>query len=378
MKTVQKHWTQRNGWKPLYGNGVEGQVQLVFVFGERALFHDRAILEELRGLFPKAHLIGCSTAGEIAGVAVYDHTLVATGVWFERTELHVSWIRIEDMEASYQAGQILSEGFDKEGLRHLFVLSDGLGVNGSALVKGLQSRLPEAVAVTGGLAGDQAFFEETLVMLDDTIEIHGIAAVGFYGDALQIGYGSQGGWDSFGLDRLVTRSKANVLYELDGQPALDLYKTYLGDKATGLPATGLLFPLAMVLDGTEERLVRTILSVDEQTGSMTFAGDVPEGCYTRLMKANLERLVGGAIQAASETQTLGVQRPDLALLISCVGRKLVLKQRVDEEVEGVQQVLGPQAALAGFYSYGEICPVGPCLTQAELHNQTMTITTFSE
>jgi hypothetical protein len=193
-----------------------------------------------------------------------------------------------------------------------------------------------------------------------------------------VGFGSLGGWDPFGPERLVTRSKGNILYEMDGRSALDLYKTYLGEHAQGLPATGLLFPLCLRTSERPTPFVRTILGIDEEERSMTFAGDVPEGAYARLMKANFDRLIDGATGAArTSMEALGSSSPDLAILISCVGRKLVLKQRVEEEVEGVREVLGERPALTGFYSYGEISPFGP-RTHCELHNQTMTITTFSE
>jgi len=169
-----------------------------------------------------------------------------------------------------------------------------------------------------------------------------------------------------------------VLYELDGHSALQLYKRYLGEHASGLPATGLLFPLSLRTNEGDSGVVRTILSVSEIDQSLTFAGDVPVGSYARLMKANFDRLIDGAIGAARTSyQALGSSSPDLAILISCVGRKLVLKQRVEEEVEGVREILGERTVLAGFYSYGEISPFTP-RASCELHNQTMTITTFSE
>ncbi|MEK7277154.1 MAG: FIST C-terminal domain-containing protein, partial [Chloroflexota bacterium] len=221
-------------------------------------------------------------------------------------------------------------------------------------------------------------FEETYVLWDDTPEKFVVAALGIYGDHIKVGYGSLGGWDSFGPERLITKSKGNVLFELDGKSALELYKQYLGDHAQGLPATGLLFPLSLRVAEDDTPVVRTILAVSEPEQSMTFAGDVPEGSYARLMKANFDRLVDGAIGAAQTTyQAVGSATPDLAILISCVGRKLILKQRIEEEVEGVREVLGEKAVLAGFYSYGEISPFTPG-AKCELHNQTMTITTFSE
>jgi hypothetical protein len=210
-----------------------------------------------------------------------------------------------------------------------------------------------------------------------------VSVLGLYGDALRVGFGSLGGWDPFGPERQVTKSKANILYELDGKPALELYRKYLGEEHTDrLPAAALLFPLAIrnVTPGVERevRLVRTVLSIDDREQSMTFAGDVPEGIYARLMKANFERLIDGASGAARKSyESLGGSHPELAILISCVGRKLVLKQRTEEEVEGVESVLGKRTALAGFYSYGEISPTARC-ESCELHNQTMTITTLSE
>ena len=188
-----------------------------------------------------------------------------------------------------------------------------------------------------------------------------------------------GGWDSFGVDREVTKSNANILYELDGQPALELYKRYLGAHAANLPASALLFPLNLRLQDSGISLVRTVLSVNEEDGSMVFAGDIPQGEYVRLMKANFDRLVDGATGAAEMSRiSLKNSKADLAILISCVGRKLVLKQRVEEELETIREVIGEQVTITGFYSYGEICPSQPFDQRCELHNQTMTITLFKE
>ncbi len=260
---------------------------------------------------------------------------------------------------------------------YAFLLSDGLHVNGSEIVKGINSKLSQDVPCTGGLAGDAANFEKTLVGLNSAPKENQIVAVGFYGDNLEVGYGSVGGWDNFGAERLVTRSEGNVLYELDGESALDLYKMYLGDKASELPGSGLLFPLGMKFDEDSDTIVRTVLAVDDEANSMTFAGDIPEGSYVRLMKADFDKLIEGANLAAEHTTQKGGDGDKLAVLISCVGRKLILGPRVDEEVEAVQDVLGEAATVTGFYSYGEISPVVES-SRCELHNQTMTITTFAE
>jgi hypothetical protein len=366
---------------------VAQSAQLVLVFGARAVLQDLQLMESIRKFYPAAHILGCSTAGEICGAEVSDDSLVATAIHFEHTQVRTAQVSLDANSDSREAGEFLAQalphsieaerGGRQEKLVHVLVLSDGLSVNGSDLVRGLLKHLPKGVAVTGGLAGDGARFGETLVFKSDLPRKGAIAAVGLYGSRLKIGFGSLGGWDPFGPERLVTRSKGNVLFELDGRPALGLYKQYLGEHAKGLPATGLLFPLSVRVTPDETPLVRTILAVDEQQQSMTFAGDVPEGAHARLTKSTVDRLIEGAVGAARASYPAGSVPPELALLISCVGRKLVLKQLVEDEVEGVRDILGGQAAMTGFYSYGEIAPFS-LGERSELHNQTMTITTFAE
>jgi hypothetical protein len=308
---------------------------------------------------------------------VSDNSLTITAVTFEKTRVKCTDIQFDTGANSFEIAIQLAEKIDKTDLAHVFVLSDGLAVNGSELVRGLRSKLPQNVKITGGLAGDGVNFKQTMVLSGKTANPNKVAAIAFYGKNIKIGYGSVGGWDTFGPQRTITRSAGNVLYEMDGKSALALYKEYLGEHAKGLPATGLLFPLS-IKDSNNNILVRTILSVDEQQQSLTFAGDVPQGAQARLMKANFDRLIDGATEAARNAlkMTQPVQA-ELAVLISCVGRKLILKQRIEEEIEGIQELLGQNAMLTGFYSYGEIAPAG-INADCSLHNQTMTITTFSE
>ncbi len=379
MRVHQSSWSVSDGWREVGGAPVEGGAQWVLVFGARRLFaHDGgAPLAQLRARYPDALMTGCSTAGEIAGSSVRDDSLVATAVSFAHTHLRAAAVPVS-REGSRESGRALARQLASADLAHVFVLSEGLNVNGSELVAGLLDELPPGVQVTGGLSADGAAFMETGVLVDDALRPRVVAGVGFYGSALRVGYGSMGGWDPFGPDRVITRSTGNVLYELDGKSALALYKSYLGDYAKDLPASGLLFPLLIHKSNKDPGFVRTILSVDEAAQSLTFAGDVPQGALARLMKANFDRLIDGAGGAASVTyEAMGRRPADLAILISCVGRKLVLQQRTEEEVEAVRDVLGPSAVLTGFYSYGEISPLTPG-ARCDLHNQTMTITTLSE
>jgi hypothetical protein len=378
MRIDQKIWTTEKGWLPELSGRADETVHLVLFFGSTQILRSGILCEEIKQAYPNAHFFGCSTAGEIAGTQVTDNTFVMTAISFESIRNQGAQVELSQAVDSYRAGQLLAQSLETNGLRHVIVLSDGLYVNGSDLVRGLTEILPSEVSITGGLAGDGERFEETLVCWDGLPQNKTVAAIGLYGDKLRIGYASQGGWDPFGPERLITKAKGNILYELDGKSALDLYKLYLGEQAAGLPATGLLFPLSIRAKDSQTSLVRTILSVNEEGQSMTFAGDVPEGSYARLMKANFDRLIDGAIGAAAKSyEAIGSFSPELAILISCVGRKMILKQRTEEEIEGVRDILGDKTVMTGFYSYGELSPFnqgGICA----LHNQTMTITLLSE
>jgi hypothetical protein len=380
MKIEQSNWTASAGWKTTKPSP-PGNIspQFVFVFSSGKLLNDPTIIAHLHASYKDAKLIGCSTAGEICGTRVSDNSVSVTAVELENTRVEFISLPVNDASQSFECGKDLIKKFKPEGLRHIFLLSDGLNVNGSELVRGLKESLPEGVSITGGLAGDGADFKETFILSDAGAAISKcVSAIGFYGDRLQIGFGSFGGWDSFGIDRKVTKSKGNVLFQIDDQPALELYKSFLGEKASELPASGLLFPLSLRTKPDELPVVRTILAVNEEDQSITFAGDLPEGAYVKLMKANTDRLIDGAVKAAQTIMNANDHKsPQLAILISCVGRKLVLKQLIEEEVEGAASILGNETVLTGFYSYGEISPFSN-ETSCELHNQTMTITTLSE
>jgi hypothetical protein len=305
---------------------------------------------------------------------VLDDTLTVCIAKFERTRLVRCQAIIGDADHSRAAGEQLGPELARPGLKGVLILCDGLTVNGSELTRGLNARLPEGVVVTGGLAADGDRFKQTWT-LDERGEPRAglVTAVGFVGDHLSIRYGCRGGWDVFGPRRLVTRSQGNVLYELDHTPALELYKRYLGERAAGLPATALLFPLE--LHTKSHSVVRTVLSVDERAGTMTFAGDIPEGQYAQLMRANFDRLIDGAAGAGS-CLAGAPNVPGLCIAISCVGRRLVLGERTEEEAEAVLQTLPPAVHQVGMYSYGELSPQGA--GTCELHNQTMTVTLLQE
>ncbi|WP_375334344.1 FIST signal transduction protein [Flagellimonas sp. C4] len=350
---------------------------LVLIFGNRYLLQEEKLYQEVRNLFPDGHLVFGSTSGEILGEKVLDGTVTLTAVEFEKSHFLVKSKNVAEFDQDdADLGKVLASELPTENLKHVFVVSEGSTVNGSELIAGLEHVGKGSFGLSGGLCGDDDRFEVTLSSYNEHPKQGEVVAIGFYGDTLEISCANFGGWTPFGPERLITKSRKNILFELDGKPALDLYKKYLGDKAGELPKSALLYPLS-VQTNDEEPIVRTILNIDEEHNAMILAGDVPEGSKVQLMMATVDDIANGARSAAKLAVEERENESQLAILISCVGRKLVMDQRTEEEIEEVTQVIGENVAVSGFYSYGEMAPFAGQNT-CKLHNQTMTLTLFSE
>lgn len=380
MRLAQLSFTPGQGWSHPLPATLDGPQTLVLALGAVQQPAQRAALQQLQQALPNALLVGCTGAGLIAGSQVNDDALWVSVAAFDRTPLRRASTVLAGAADSRAAGQRLAAQLPPDGLRAVFVLSAGVDIHGAGLVQGLASGLPEHVVLTGGLAGWGDGFRYSWV-LDGVQPREGfITAVGLYGDAVHVGHGCDGGWQDFGPERRITRSQGARLDELDGQPALALYKTYLGELATQLPGSALRFPMSLRAphEGAPA-VVRTILAIDEASQSLTFAGDMPEGHVVRLMRTSVERLVGSADEAAERAVAAagGGDTPVLALSVSCIGRRLMMGERTEEEVEAVADQLPAGSVHAGFYSYGEVAPAFGG-THPELHNQTMTLTVISE
>lgn len=376
METLQFRWTpsqDKHGW----GNGGQGfsDADLVLAFADAPYFQTPDCYNELRSRFPSACILGCSSSGSVLGNTLSDGDVVVTAVRLKHSSVRLSVIDVDDSFDIETSTRMLVSALHGDDLRHVLLLSDGQKVNGSALAAGFWN---QGVTVSGGLAGDGTRFGATWVMADGPAQSGRIAGLGLYGD-ISVRSTCFAGWQEFGPERHVTKSIDNVVYEIDGQPALPLYKKYLGDLAADLPSSGLRFPLSVKLPNDDSLLIRTLLGIDETEQSLRFAGDVPEGCVCRLMRTQLDDLIDSAGQAAQAALADAKNSDDtaLCLLVSCVGRRLVLGQMAEEELDAVQDTLGKQVSVTGFYSYGELAPHG-ALMQCQLHNQTMTLTTLRE
>lgn len=371
MKVSKIRWSKNSGWEAF--PDFSANAELVLVFADDAFFQTDACYNELRNKFPKAHIIGCSSSGSVAGVEISDGDVVATVVKLKSARVRISKVDIEKGKSAKDLGIKLMNELAAPDLKHVFVLSDGLQVNGSELAQGLNQA---GIPVTGGLAGDGTRFGKTWVMADAPAQSGRIVALGFYGEVI-VKSGCFAGWEEFGAERIVTKSTGNVVYQIDGQPALTLYKKYLAEQAADLPASGLRFPLSIQANKTDKAIIRTLLAIDEAANSLTFAGDVPEGYICKLMRTNLDALIDNAGLAAEAAQSSSHPEAGLCLVVSCVGRRLVMGQLTEEELDAVQKKLGDETTITGFYSYGELAPFSEIL-KCQLHNQTMTLTTVYE
>ncbi|EPR71979.1 hypothetical protein ADIWIN_2818 [Winogradskyella psychrotolerans RS-3] len=357
-------------------NNIEIVPNVILLFVSPLFYAKADLVNHLLKIYPEVDLLGCSTAGEISGITVSDETVSLTAIKFEKVQHRLETVEVGNRDESFNAGFSLAQKLRSNDLKHILLFSDGLNVNGSDLVSGLRSMLPET-GITGALAGDGYNFKETFVISNGLISDGIVVGLGLYGDHLKVGYSSKSGWDGFGIERLVTKSDNNVLYELDGLPALKIYKSFLGDRVTDLSRGALRFPLSIRVNETEEPVVRTVVSFNEEHQSLTFTDRIPEGALVRLMNSNVNRLIDGAKDSAKEATNVINKNAELAILISCAGRRLMLKQLVEEEVDAVRNIIGEKPKITGIYSYGEIGPYrefAPC----KFHNQTITITILSE
>ncbi len=350
---------------------------LVLAFGERKYLEKTKPFQKLKSLYPNAQIVICSTSGQISNTNLVENNLVATAIALEKTTIKVSEIDILLNSDIHVLGNTIKQELLSDDLKSILIISEGSFINGTELINELILQTKETVPIFGGLAGDEYNFEKTIVGLNNDATQGKIVAIGFYGDAIHFGFGSEGGWSDFGPEREVTHSDKNILYKIGDRFALDLYKEYLGKYAEELPGSSLYFPLSMKENTKSEPVVRTILSIDEVNKTMTFAGNIPLGSMVRLMKGNFDKLIDASYNAAALIRTNQNQEPELALLVSCVGRKIVLGNRIEEEIEVVKEVFGDKMLVCGFYSYGEISPTLNKVA-CELHNQTMTITTIYE
>lgn len=377
MKSVQAYYTNEKGWVYLTDKQNLNS-PLVIVFGDRILLEDADVLQSLKQEFPYQDIIYGSTAGEIAGSHVLDESLSVTAIEFEKTKFIVKYANVLDFDKDEEKlGRALYKQMPHENLKHLFVVSTGNFINCSMLINGIEESMAKSIALTGGVCGDGNRFEKTVASYNEAPKEGEVVLVGFYGESLEVSYASFGGFQPFGPERTITKASNNVVYEIDGQSAIDLYNKYLAEKAENIMVSRLAYPLNVIQPGKDYAIVRTILDIETTDGSIVLAGNCAQDSRAQLMMGSVHGIVQGAEQAAKYAMQGRKNNPQLAILVSCMGRKAIMGQRVEEEIELIQEIIGAHVPVTGFYSYAEMAPVHDRY-ECEVHNQTMTLTLFSE
>jgi hypothetical protein len=375
MKIEQRRLSSASGWRTTASTFTGEKPQLAFVFGPRRLLENSSLLTRVRETYPRTQLVFASGAGEFSGAEVSDDQLVVTALTLEKAYTRSLALTVAGRAGSHAAGRELGRLLNAADLTHVFVLCDGVKVNGSQLVEGLSAVLPAHVSVTGGLAGDGMDFHRTIVGLDANLGSERVVATGFYGADLRVAHGCSGGWAPYGDECVVTRAEENMLFELDGKPALQRYCEQLGEEATALPLSTMRFPVHMVTEPGAAAVVRASHLIDRETGMIEFAGDISTGAHIRFLRATHDDLIGGAVRAAQQTNAIGPA--DLVLCVDCIGRRVVLDDAAIREIQRMHAEFPPHAVFAGFYSYGEIAPPSGA-AGSQFHNQTVTITALRE
>ncbi|PWL28335.1 FIST N-terminal domain-containing protein [uncultured Roseivirga sp.] len=354
----------------------KNSVSFVLVFAPRQEMESQGWLKGISEKYPQADIVSCSSSGEVYLSEVLDNSVTGMAVALQKSSVEIHSMKLEDGDSSKALGERLSAGFTSTDLRHVLVFSDGWLINGVELLEGMYRALGRDVLISGGLAGDGANFSKTLVGLNGEIDEGQVVAIGFYGQQIEIGFGSHGGWDVFGDSHIVTATEGRVIKAMDGKSPLSLYKQFMGDDADGLPGAALLYPLSVVIPESESPLVRTVYSIDEVLGHLIIGQEIPVGTEVRFMKAEFDDLLNGSSQAVQKALSTLNGVPEFCLVISCIGRKLLFDRKIEEEIASTQSVLGSEVPIGGFYSYGEICPAKRGL--AELHHQMLAVTLIRE
>jgi hypothetical protein len=339
---------------------------LVLTFGENDFFKTEEFFNSLRTFYPNAIVVGCSSSGNIIDTSIEHEDIVVMAVKLEKSSVKMvqSEVNIND---SRSVADKLAKELASDSLKHVLIFSEGLNINGSDLADGFNEF---GFSSSGGLAGDGTAFSKTFVIANEVAKSNIVVSIGIYGEA-KVGTGSFAGFEEFGVEKIITKSSGNIVYEIDGEPALDMYKKYLGPSAEGLPLSGLYFPISK--KSKDSSTIRTLLGVEHNENSLTFAGTVEENSVISLMKSNIDKLIDNASLAAESAKL--EYKTGFSLVVSCVGRMIIMKQLVEEELEEVYNVL--ELPMIGFYSYGELAPhIG--LKDCVLHNQTITVTTVYE
>lgn len=368
--TLSYDWSA--GWSKSFPD-LDSEKTLLVVFAAHEYVNRLEPLEELRHAFPKSKIIGCSTPVVVCDGALLEGAIAVGIIRFKNTQIRLSHASVSSFEESRAAGQRLGKHLTDAELKGVLIFSGGVTTEATELVKGLQEMLPPDVIIAGGLASGHSL-DDTWMICDGEIKRFYACAVGFVGNTVELTRATGGGWRLIGAEYKATRTADRTLFELDGEPANDVYQRQVGsDIGFGLHESSSRYPLTIRLPGLEMQIVRDVNRIDEASGAIELAGDIPEGVMVQVMTTTEDEILDGVDEAIERmrSKTILPQNNALAICVSCAGRRAVLLEKTSEEAALAYDGLGHGIHQIGMYAFGEISTTssGP----PHVHNETLTI-----
>lgn len=350
-------------------------------------YDQEKMLQGVRSVSPRGTLAGCSTAGEITNEGPAKRHSVVVMALHSSDISFFAGVGENIANGPRVAGKVAADMVKVQApngkLDVFLMLPDVLVGNGAEIVRGVLESLGTHFPVVGGAAGDDFQFKKTFQYLDNKVYSGSVVGFGMSGN-FRLGIGVKHGWIPVGTPKKVTKSEGSILHELDGMPAIKIYEDYFGTERAAelrtetLAKLAITYPLGMQVEGSEELLIRDPITVNEQ-GSITCAAEIPQGSEIRLMVGSREEAVKVAkVAAESALAQLEGGKPKAIIIFNCIARSKLFGERSGEEIDAIQEALGRDVPLIGFYTYGEQAPLGGEVRNIEkcnpaFHNETVVI-----
>jgi hypothetical protein len=329
-----------------------------------AWFEQAPLLAGVRSVFNSTPVVGGSTAGEITPEGPKSHSCIVLAVAYDDLAVGVGTgteVEKSPRLAGYRAAQEVMRQFTGKTRSGLLLFGDGLLTGYTDVLRGVQEIFGTSSLVTGGLMGDDLRFTATYQYAQDQVLSRAVVGL-LLGGSCTIGVGIEHGFAPISKPRRVTKAKANILYELDGQPASSVYEEYFGPSVRetaqqgGLNRGLIAYPLGIQMDSTGQFLLRNVMAFGNQ-GSLACSGEVTEESWVQLMIGSKDLVLEAATLAAKEA-IQPLQSVWFALVFDSVARKQLLGRDATMEIACIRQVIGPSVPLVGCYTYGEQAPLG--------------------
>jgi hypothetical protein len=335
-----------------------------------------APLSEALGKYDDIAFLGASTDGEIIangeGQVVYEGTAALSLIDCDKDAFRLQFFQ-GNGKKSFDVGQEVGNWGVKQFVRPGFIVaSGGLHADGEEILKGIISVAGPETPVFGGLAGDDKAFKTTFAFTNGQYTADGVVALVLDTDRIELDGIAISGWSGIGAEKRVTKAEGNVVYTIDNEPALEVYKKYLSITDKDLPQIGVEYPLMLIReDGSS--ILRAVMDIDRNTGALVFAGTVPQGSRVRFSTSSGVDVIE-QVKRDIDTYSKKFPQADHLILFSCMARHLALGPMVDEEILAAYEKWN--VPLIGFFTYGEI---GKSLTgKCDFFNETFTLATLKE